>query len=371
MSERPISGRRIRSAVTRGLGQGLGRVLVCALPALGLLAGTAAAQPKQVVFATTGGTFEKTLRELWFEPFTKATGIEVVSVSATDAEQRTRAQSMVQASRVTWDLFINVDVLAASPQNRAITQDLSEFCKNFTDRKDLLDGTCKAEGVRISYNATLLAFNADRFKGEKPQSWKDFWNVAAFPGPRALPNFGDPWRIYAAALMADGVPGDKLFPLDIERAQRKLDEIKPSIQLWWKTGDQSQQGFRNGDYIIGMIWGTRANALLAESQPVQVSFDQAFLLGDRVQLLRDAPNRDGALALVKYYLERPAIQAQFAERLGVTPASLDAIAMMSEAARRKIPSNAEAFKRVVTPDAEWINANQNRLIDSWNSWIQK
>ena len=51
---------------------------------------------ESVVIATTGGTYEKVLREEWFEPFTKATGIEVLAVSATDAEKRAKASAMVQ-----------------------------------------------------------------------------------------------------------------------------------------------------------------------------------------------------------------------------------------------------------------------------------
>jgi mannopine transport system substrate-binding protein len=315
--------------------------------------------------------FEQGLREAWFEPFTRATGIRVVTVSATDAEQRTRAQAMVQSGRVTWDLFINVDVLAASAANRAITQDIAEFCRGFAANADLLEGTCRPEGVRISYNATLLAFNTARFGDRQPQSWADFWNVTAFPGPRTLPNFSDPWRVLAAALMADGVPPNQLFPLDVERALRKLDEIRPHIQLWWRTGDQSQQGFRNGDYALGMIWGTRANALRAEGQPVAVSFNQAFMLGDRVQVLRDAPNREAALLLLRFYLENPAVQARFAERFGVTPSSRQAVTLMSEEARGKIPTAPDAFARIVTPDADWLNANQARLVDAWNAWIQR
>jgi mannopine transport system substrate-binding protein len=344
--------------------------------AAAMLLAAAAAQPagaqeQRVVVANTGGAFERALRESWFEPFTAATGIKVVSATATDAEQRARAVAMVQSGRVEWDLFVNVDVLAASAGNRAITQDLSSFCAGFAGRGDLQDGTCKPEGVRISLNATALAFNREAFSGKQPSSWADFWNVEAFPGRRTLPNFGDPWRVLAAALMADGVASDKLFPLDVERAFRKLDAIRPHIDLWWRTGDQTQQGFRNRDYVLGMIWGTRANALLAEKQPVQVSFNQAFLLGDRMQVLKNGPNSANALQLLKFYLDNPAIQAGFAERMSVTPPSRDAIARMSEEARARIPSSPAMIATAVTPDAEWLNANQALLLDRWNAWMQR
>ena len=349
-----------------------GRWLPLALGVAGCVLATASlAQPKEVVVATTGGVYDQALRETWFEPFSKRTGIPVKTVIATDAEQRTRAQAMFQAGNVTWDVIVNVDIIAASPQNRSFTVDMSDFCKQFETRTDLTDQACNASGVRLSYNATLLAYNGDRFKGKEPQNWADFWNTTAFPGPRALPNFGDPWRVYAAALMADGVAADKLFPLDVPRALKKLDQIKPQVQLWWKTGDQSQQGFRNGDYIIGMIWGTRAVALRKEGQPVRTSFDQAFMLADTLQLIRNSPNREGALQLLKFYLDNTDVQARFAERFSITPPSRDAIAKMNEDARKNIPTSPDAFKKIVTPDAQWINANRESMLNDWNNWIQK
>jgi mannopine transport system substrate-binding protein len=340
--------------------------------ALCLLGAMALAQtPKEVIVATTGGVFDQALKEIWFEPFARATGTKVTTVIATDAEQRAKAQAMFQAGNVAWDIIINVDIHAAAPQNRAITEDLSEFCKQFASRSDLSENTCNPSGARISYNSTLLAFNTEKFPAKKPQTWADFWNVKDFPGPRALPNFGDPWRIYAAALLADGVLADKLFPLDIDRALKKLDEIRPQVQLWWKTGDQSQQGFRNGEYVAAMIWGTRANALRAEKQPLAMSFDQAFLLADTMQVLKKSPNREGALALIKFYLDTPEVQAKFAERFGVAPVSTKAIALMSEEGRAKIPNSPEAFRKVVKHDAAWITANQAQMLEKWNIWIQK
>ncbi len=40
------------------------------------------------------------------------------------------------------------------------------------------------------------------------------------------------------ALMADGVPPDKLYPIDADRAFKKLDTIKKNT-IFWETNSQS------------------------------------------------------------------------------------------------------------------------------------
>src|ERR1700761_3810504 len=205
-----MTGIRKHRGVRRviGLGAVAGAVLQIGLA----LTSAAAAQTSEVVVATTGGAYDRAGKELWVEPFTSATGIKVSTVTATDSEQRTRAQAMATAGRVTWDIINNVDIIAESAQNRAFARDLTAFCKQFEARKDLPEKTCNPAGVRISFNATLLAFNTERFKSGAPANWADFWDTARFPGPRALPSFNDPWRVFAGGLLAGGGPADNFVP---------------------------------------------------------------------------------------------------------------------------------------------------------------
>lgn len=87
----------------------------------------------------------------------------------------------------------------------------------------------------------LIAYNKEALD-KAPSGWDDFWDVEAFPGPRGLPDTGDrDWWVPVVALLADGVAPDDLFPLDLDRAYAKLDEIKPHIDVWWKSGNQLQQ----------------------------------------------------------------------------------------------------------------------------------
>lgn len=324
---------------------------------------------ERVVIATTGGTYEKALRDAWFIPFTNETGIEVVTVSATDAEKRAKVTAMVQTNNVTWDLYLDGEIQAGSDAHYEITEDLSEYCRQFDDDTNLVADACTRGGARLQSTATLLAYKPGG-NGSDPKTWADMWNVDKFPGGRAFPNFDDPWRVLAAALLADGVAKEELFPIDVDRAFRKLDEIRPAVQLWWKTGDQSVQGFRNDEYRLGQIWLTRAKALQAEGFDIGWSYDGAFLVGDRIALIRGAKNRENALKLITYWLKNPSVQAKACEALSCTPPSQQAIFMMSQKARDSLPSSSDVERRIIAPDAQWINANMSMLIQRWNEWIR-
>ncbi|MEL6078769.1 extracellular solute-binding protein, partial [Stenotrophomonas maltophilia] len=81
--------------------------------------------------------------------------------------------------------------------------------------------------------------NADKLKAP-PGSWADFWDTKQFPGKRGLRK-GAKYTL-EFALMADGVPRDQVYqvlrqPGGVDRAFRKLDQIKTQIQ-WWESGAQ-------------------------------------------------------------------------------------------------------------------------------------
>src|SRR3546814_3337450 len=64
-------------------------------------------------------------------------------------------------------------------------------------------------GVGTNVYSTVLAYRTDAFEGrEAPKSWADFWNVKDFPGRRAIRRH--PFDTVEEALLADGVPGDKV-----------------------------------------------------------------------------------------------------------------------------------------------------------------
>src|SRR5205823_2462578 len=88
--------------------------------------------------------------------------------------------------------------------------------------------------------------------GTQPKSWADWWDVKKFPGARSMRDH--PVDNLEFALIADGVAMDKLYPLDVDRAFKKLDQIKPHVNVWWSTGQQPAQLLLDKQFWIDDAW---------------------------------------------------------------------------------------------------------------------
>ena len=95
----------------------------------------------------------------------------------------------------------------------------------------------------------VIAFDAKRFGKNPPKSWADFWDVKKYPGKRTLYKWMS--ANLECALLADGVAPDKLYPLDVDRALRKIEELMPHVVTHWSTGAESQQLLRDGEASMG------------------------------------------------------------------------------------------------------------------------
>lgn len=340
-----------------------------------LLLATAATVPARaeetVVVAATGGAYEQSLRKNFFDDFTKATGIRVQVVTASAQEQITKLKAMNQVGAVTWDIAVLGDIEAHSNDVRVMTEEMGTFCQAFAERKDLLKGACDSSGVQLNSGLTYIVWDGDKLPNGGPTTWSELWDVKRFPGARTFPNFNDPWRVMAAALVADGVAPSELFPLDIDRALKKLDELKPYISLWWKTGDASQQGYRTGEYVAGMVWQTRASVLLKEGRNLKFSLKEGVLVSDRATLVKGGPNKANALQLLNFIENSVDGMARHCTNLGCTPPSTAAMEKMSPEDQAKMPLKPEVYASLIIPDFEWINANRPVMLDRWNTWLQK
>jgi len=319
-----------------------------------------------LVIRTTGGVFEAALKKNFFEPFTKVTGVRVIPVAASDAEMQAKATAMAAAGRGEWDII--------SPQFSELANlaplltDLGD-CAAIPAVKDVLPGTCGRFGVLYLVGAQVLAYDTRAFKDRPPHTWADFWNVKDFPGRRALSNSGGPFATIVSALIADGVPRDKLFPLDLDRAFRKLDEIRPFIQVWWRTGSQSSSMWESDDIQIALMWSGQAYATRKAGFPLAWSYEDNLANFGAWAILKNCPHPNAAKAFLNFYLGSAEGGAGFARDVGYASPNMAAAALLTPAERDALITTPEIKAKLIDMDPAWVQENRNRTLERWKAWI--
>jgi len=204
------------------------------------------AATKELVFCSWGGSYQKILRKAILDPFEQETGIKVTDTSAPIVAQ---VKAQVDSKNVEWDVIEGgtrwYPVLLK--QNLIQPLGLTEG-----DTKGILPGAVLSHGAAPLMVSFVLAYNTDHFKDSHPSGWADFWDVEKFPGPRSLG--ADVTYNLEFALLADGVPADKLYPIDTDRAFAKLQKIREQIKVWWKQGDQPTQLLSTGEVVMSSAW---------------------------------------------------------------------------------------------------------------------
>jgi putative spermidine/putrescine transport system substrate-binding protein len=325
-----------------------------------LAPGAAQAANERIVYANWGGSWEKAMRRAWADPFTKESGVQVVSASDNSLG---RLQAMVQAGKVEWDLMEGLPELARVGAQKGLLEKL-----DFSVIKR--DGMMKRPEFFNDYSIPEVIFGRvmiyDKRLPQKPTNWAAFWDVKTFPGKRTFYNKVES-GILEAALLADGVPADKLYPLDVDRAFKKLGEIREHI-IWYTSVTQSEQVMRDGQAVMGLLADGRALSVKNGGAPVEVAMDVGLLTWSVFVVPKGAPNKEAAMRFLAFVLdERRQTAIAMAYNYGpVVPAAWKNI----PAERHNLISGGpDVEKTAVFLNADWWTANLQATTEKFQQWL--
>lgn len=308
---------------------------------------------------TWGGVWTRSATEAFIAPFSKETGVEVKTLSPVSFA---KLKAQVRTGNYEWD----VTTQGVPDCARAIRENLLEPVAKSVDPSKLSPGAINYNGIKSHALATALSYRKDKFPNGGPQSWADFWDVDKFPGNRAM--YNNAQRVLPAALLADGVPRDKLFPLDLDRAFRKLDEIKPHIRVWWKQGSQSEQLLRDGEVDMIQMWNGRAANVQSQGVDTEIVWNGAEILMVNWIVVRGTPRAELGWKYIQsaHQAER---QAKFATLMQYGPANPKAFEYIDENLAKTLPTWPANAKAGYTPDPEWVGANIGDAVKRFNRWL--
>jgi len=332
----------------------------------GLLArGAQAANP--VTTIGWGGAWQAAMESAFFKPWTQKTEIPVQYITPYDFA---KVRAMQQAGQQQVDVIEvgSLDTLRVIKYKMNAPLDF-----NVINKSALSPGQLKyGNAIGAITLSTVFVYNKKKWPGaDAPKSWADFWNVEKYPGPRSMERVAYP--TLEAALMADGVPADpaKMYPLDVERAFRKLDEIKPHVVTWWSSGSEPQQMIQDEEVDLAVMWNGRASdSIINHKANYELVWNQALYNGDIEAwfLLQGGPNPAGGMKLLDF-VGRAEPQAAFARALFYGPTNLKAYESLDPAFAKNLPSYPNNVKVSLLINYEWWLDNVDELTRRFEQWI--
>ncbi len=311
-----------------------------------------------------GGASWDAIAKYIHAPYTADTGVKVVNTTQPNLAQ---LKAMVESGEMIYEaLELSTQEYVTAAKNGW----LEEIDYSLADPENVQPPEAKkSHGVVFSTFSTIFGYRTDKFApGKEPKSWADFWNVKDFPGSRAMQN--SVATNLEFALMADGVPKEDVYKVlatdeGIDRAFRKLDEIKPHVVKWWTAGAEPVQLLAEGEVTMTTSWSGRIFDL-AKTKPVKAVWNQGII---DYAIMAIPKGNKLAKETMKYLTawNHPERIAEFAK---VTPypnlvPGVEKFLLPEVAAN--LPSTNASIQ--LAADSDFWDSRRDALLERWNAWL--
>ncbi len=338
-----------RRQILAGLGTGT------ALSALGIR--LAFAGSGTVNFVSWGGTTQAAQEKAWIPRFTEETGIRVVAGGPSDYG---KLKAMVDSANVSWDV-VDVENDFGVYAGKAGLLEPLDF--SIIDRTSL-DPRFVTDYAIGSYVSThVLGYDKQTFGSGAPATWADLFDAGKFPGKRAYYKWVGP-GLLEVPLLADGVTAKELYPLDLDRAFKKLDTIKEHI-VWYSSGAESQQLLASKETPLGMFWSGRLYSLQQDNVDIGISWNQNLVAADVLVVPKGTPNKEAAMKFLAY-AGSTAGQARMANLSAYGPTNLKALDQLDANILPYQPSR--HADQNVPINVDWWAENRDLISKRWYEW---
>ncbi|MFP5022857.1 extracellular solute-binding protein [Pseudonocardia phyllosphaerae] len=314
-----------------------------------------------LVFVSYGqGAYQAGQRSAWLDPYQQRTG---TTITIDGPSSTAKLKAMVEARKVTWDV-VDTDASVAAANCGTLLEPIDSSA--YADRFPA--GSVSRCGVPAALFGMMFMYDARKYGNHPPTRLADFFDPRAFPGRRVVYG-GDPSvGTLEAALLADGVPADRLYPLDVPRALSVYDRIRPQLTLASTYGDQ-QQRMAGGQADLALIVSARAYSLLKSGAtgwkvvpgiPTPVTWDVLVVP-------RGSRRPDAARDLIRFASGQEQAAA-FADAAGVGPANATAPRPSSPYGRELDIWGDDRKGQRVLSNVNWWAANRERVVRAWSDW---
>lgn len=324
---------------------------------------TATEEQITLVFVGFGGPTQEAETKAWLEPFMEEhPNIKVIY----DFTDYAKLQAMVQSENVTWNVVSVGNDFGLESHEHLLTR----IDCNIVPCDELQPEKYPTTGYRVPEDVSGLAlgYNTEDLGGRVPQGWADFFDVEKFPGKRVMvANLAAfPMEM---ALVGDGVDPANLYPLDIDRALRKIESLGDNLIL---TADfqECAELVGTGDAVMGYCFSGRFVDARSDGAPIEIQWNQNVLAPAYLVVPKGANNVRESMQLVAFALSAER-NADFSDYIPYGPPNVNALDNVDASVREDLPTTYQtpAYSPIFTDDL-WWDANRAEVTERWEEFLQ-
>jgi putative spermidine/putrescine transport system substrate-binding protein len=325
-----------------------------------------AAQARDLTVVSWGGSYQDAQRKIYFEPFAKKSGKPLLEESWDGGIGVIAAK--VKAGTPNWDVVqVEAEELALGCADGFYEKiDWSKV----GGKDKFLPAAVSDCGVGAIVWSTAVSYDANRLK-EAPKSWADFWDVAKFPGKRGLRR--GPKYALEFALMADGVKPADVYkvlgtPEGVDRAFKKLDQLKPHI-VWWEAGAQPLQLLASGEVVMTSAYNGRVSGInKTEGRNFKVVWPGSLYAIDSWVILKNSPNKDAGMDFITF-ASAPENQVKLPDYIAYGLPNKEAASRVAPELQKDLPTTPENLSGAAVLDTDFWVDNIEELNKRFNAWL--
>jgi putative spermidine/putrescine transport system substrate-binding protein len=328
-------------------------------------ASPASASPNDLTIVMRGESLQRAIQSAYVQPFTAVTDFPVqqevwdggIDILRTHAKAADNTWTLVLvdpdelATGCSEGLFEKLDWSAIGGKDHYTQQAVSDC------------------GLGAVIANTVLAWDRDKFP--VTPAWSDFWDVAKYPGKRGLRK-GVRGNL-EIALLADGVaPGDVYKTLatsdGVDRAFRKLDQLKPYI-VWWSADTEAARILSSGDVLMtsapsGQITTTGQ----AQHRNFGLQFASSLFEVQSWAIMKGSPTLRTAQQFL-YFAGLPAVQLKLLHDSGESGLAKGLNDGLSPDVLAMSASNPANLNVALRSDAGFWHDNLPKLRQRFDAWL--
>ena len=324
------------------------------------------AMARDLTVVSWGGSFQDGQREIFFKPYAKETGKPLLEESWDGGYGVIQAK--VKSGAPNWDVVeVEAEELALGCADGLYEK--IDWAK-MGGKDKFLDSAVSDCGVGTIVWSTAIGYDSAKF-ANGPKSWADFWDVKKFPGKRSLRK-GAKYTL-EFALIADGVAVDKVYdelstPEGVDRAFKKLDELKPHI-VWWEAGAQPLQLLASGEVAMASAYSNRVIAVnQEEKRDFKIVWPGSIYAIDSWVILKNAENKDAAMDFIAY-TSRPENMVKLPQFVADGLPNLEAAANVPAELAKDLPTHPDNMQGAIPLNVDFWVDNGESLTQRFNAWL--